>query len=515
MRFGLDIAQQRVPWSEVAARAKFADELGFDGVWGFDHFQPMYGEGPGECFEGNTTLAALTGLTERVRLGLLVTGMTYRHPAVFAAEAITIDHASGGRLELSYGAAWFEDEHRQLGIPFPATKDRIDAFEEAIQIVRGLLTTDDFSFEGKHFSVDHATLNPKPVQQPHPPIWVGRVGREAHHADRGALRRRVALLRRHAPAGGEVGQAQRDGRGGGPRPGRDHAAPRRCRSRTTPTPSPIASTAGPTPASATSCAAGRPAGASRSKPSRALTSEHIDHHDSYGRHDSHGRTSAFEPILDRPRQPASGAGDAPHLPDPAVRPDLLLGGRARPQRRRPLRRRCLRLALPHPLREQLAVQAAVAVRVRVLLVGARRRGEPRRRRHRDHRIALRRHRHQAGSGHGNVQGHRSRPRLRMEPQRGRDRARAAGARGRGPARDRDPRRPRDVTPRREGHHLHPGQPEQRRRPQSGRTRARVDRHRARRRVERRATRPTTSTPARCSRPSRSRPSTTTRTRASR
>src|SRR6478609_7438827 len=176
MRFGLDIAQQRVPWSEVASRAKFADELGFDGIWGFDHFQPMYGEGPGECFEGNTTLAALTGLTERVRLGLLVTGMTYRHPAVFAAEALTIDHASGGRLELSYGAAWFEDEHRQLGIPFPATKDRIDAFEEAVQIVRGLLTTDAFTFEGTHFQVHDATLRPRPVQQPHPPIWIGGSG---------------------------------------------------------------------------------------------------------------------------------------------------------------------------------------------------------------------------------------------------------------------------------------------------------------------------------------------------
>ncbi len=178
MRFGLDIAQQRVPWSEVAARARFADSLGFDGVWGFDHFQPMYGDGPGECFEGNTTLAALSGITEHVRLGLLVTGMTYRHPSVFAAEAITIDHASGGRLELTYGAAWFAEEHRQLGIPFPDVKDRVDAFEEAVQIVRGLLTTSDFSFEGRHFSVSGATLLPRPVQQPHPPIWIGASGEQ-------------------------------------------------------------------------------------------------------------------------------------------------------------------------------------------------------------------------------------------------------------------------------------------------------------------------------------------------
>ncbi|MCJ7672204.1 MAG: TIGR03560 family F420-dependent LLM class oxidoreductase [Acidimicrobiia bacterium] len=176
MRFGLDLAQQRMPFDELIDRARFADEAGFDGIWGFDHFQPMYGEGPGECFEGNTTLAALSGHTTRARLGLLVTGMTYRHPAVFAAEAITIDHASGGRFELAYGAAWFDQEHRALGIPFPSTGDRIDAFEEAVQIVRGLLTTDGFTFEGKHFQVQDATLHPRPVQQPHPPIWIGASG---------------------------------------------------------------------------------------------------------------------------------------------------------------------------------------------------------------------------------------------------------------------------------------------------------------------------------------------------
>jgi F420-dependent oxidoreductase-like protein len=176
MRFGLDVAQQRMPWSEIAARAALADDLGFDGVWGFDHFQPMYGSGPGECFEGNTTLAALSGITSQTRLGLLVTGMTYRHPSVLAAEAITIDHASGGRFELAYGAAWFDEEHHRLGIPFPELRDRLDAFEEAIQVVLGLLTTDDFSFDGAHFQVHDATLLPRPVQQPHPPLWIGASG---------------------------------------------------------------------------------------------------------------------------------------------------------------------------------------------------------------------------------------------------------------------------------------------------------------------------------------------------
>jgi alkanesulfonate monooxygenase SsuD/methylene tetrahydromethanopterin reductase-like flavin-dependent oxidoreductase (luciferase family) len=176
MRFGLDVAQQRLPWSEVVARAQLADGAGFDGIWGFDHFVPMYGSGPGECFEGNTTLAALSGVTSTVRLGLLVTGQTYRHPSVFAAEAITIDHASGGRYELAYGAAWFEDEHRRLGIPFPPTGPRVAAFAEAVQIVRGLLTTDGFTFEGRYFQVHDATLHPRPVQSPHPPIWIGASG---------------------------------------------------------------------------------------------------------------------------------------------------------------------------------------------------------------------------------------------------------------------------------------------------------------------------------------------------
>ncbi len=114
VRFGIDIAQQRLEWDELVGRARLGEELGFDGAWGFDHFSPLYGEGPGNCFEGMTTLAAIATATSRIRLGLLVTGVTYRHRSVLAAEAITIDHASGGRLELALGAAWFENEHREL-----------------------------------------------------------------------------------------------------------------------------------------------------------------------------------------------------------------------------------------------------------------------------------------------------------------------------------------------------------------------------------------------------------------
>ena len=176
MRFGLDVAQQRVPWPELVSRVQFAEDLGFDGAWGFDHFQPMYGEGPGETFEGMTTLAALAGVTSRIRLGLLVTGATYRHPSVLAAQALTIDHASAGRLELSLGAAWFEKEHVELGIPFPPTSERFDLLEDALEIVTRLFTGAVVSYDGRCVSLHDAQLRPLPVQKPHPPIWVGGSG---------------------------------------------------------------------------------------------------------------------------------------------------------------------------------------------------------------------------------------------------------------------------------------------------------------------------------------------------
>jgi alkanesulfonate monooxygenase SsuD/methylene tetrahydromethanopterin reductase-like flavin-dependent oxidoreductase (luciferase family) len=176
MRFGLDVAQQRMPWDELVRRVRLAEELGFEGVWGFDHFQPMYGEGPGETFEGMTTLAALAGVTSRVRLGLLVTGVTYRHPSVFAAQALTIDHASHGRLDLSLGSAWFDKEHRELGIPFPPLADRYALLEDSLEIVTRLFTGEVVSYDGQVVSLREARLRPPPVQQPRPPIWIGGSG---------------------------------------------------------------------------------------------------------------------------------------------------------------------------------------------------------------------------------------------------------------------------------------------------------------------------------------------------
>ena len=115
--------------------------------------------------------------------------MTYRHPSLLASEAITIDHVSHGRLELSLGAAWFDKEHRELGFPFPSTSERIEMLDEALTTIDGLLTGTDVSFTGKHYELHNATLQPSPVQTPRPPIWIGASGERkmlplvAKHAD--------------------------------------------------------------------------------------------------------------------------------------------------------------------------------------------------------------------------------------------------------------------------------------------------------------------------------------------
>lgn len=177
MKFGIDVAQQRIEFDELVDRVRGAERLGFDGMWGFDHFVPMYGEGPGNCFEGMTTLAALAGLTSTIRLGLLVTGATYRHPSVFAAQAVTVDHASHGRLNIALGAAWYDAEHRQLGIEFPTVSQRFDRLEDSLEILTRLCSGEVVSFQGKQFELDGARLLPVPVQRPHPPIWIGGSGR--------------------------------------------------------------------------------------------------------------------------------------------------------------------------------------------------------------------------------------------------------------------------------------------------------------------------------------------------
>lgn len=215
MRFGIDVTQHQQTWQEISERVAFAEEAGFDGAWVFDHFKPLYGDANGPCLEGWTLLAGLAASTTKIRLGTLVTGITYRHPSVLAAEAVTVDHISGGRLELAVGAAWFEQEHRQLGIEFPPARERIGRLDEAVQIFRALMTEDDVSFDGRHYQLRGASYNPKPVQRPHPPIWIGGSGErrmlpliarsaDAWHAFGSAsdLKRKSRLLDEHAEKAG-------------------------------------------------------------------------------------------------------------------------------------------------------------------------------------------------------------------------------------------------------------------------------------------------------------------------
>ena len=215
MRLGLDVAQHHLEWDELLKRVRFAEEAGFDGAWVFDHFQSLYGDRRGPCMEAWTLLAALAASTERIRLGALVTGVTYRHPSILATEAVTVDHVSNGRLEMSLGAAWMEAEHRELGIQFPPLKERFERLEEAVQVVKLVMTTDRATFEGRHFRLENATYLPRPVQRPHPPIWIGAGGPRhtipiaARHADVwhtfGApedLRRKSAVLEQHAKQAG-------------------------------------------------------------------------------------------------------------------------------------------------------------------------------------------------------------------------------------------------------------------------------------------------------------------------
>ncbi|HET9847138.1 MAG TPA: TIGR03560 family F420-dependent LLM class oxidoreductase [Candidatus Dormibacteraeota bacterium] len=178
MRIGLDVAQHQLLWPELVERVIFAEQSGFDGAWVFDHFTPLYGTPKGPCLEAWTLLAGLAASTSRIRLGVLVTGITYRHPSILATEAITADHISNGRLEIGLGAAWHQPEHEQLGIPFPPIKERADRLEEGVQVMRLLMTKDRASFAGRYYQLDGASYHPKAVQTPHPPIWIGAGGEQ-------------------------------------------------------------------------------------------------------------------------------------------------------------------------------------------------------------------------------------------------------------------------------------------------------------------------------------------------
>src|SRR5262245_23885001 len=176
IRFGIQTGQQMVEWKEMLDVWQKADAWGYDSLWNFDHFYAIFVEPDNPCFEGWTTLSALAQATKRARIGHLVNGNTYRHPCITAKMASTLDHISGGRLNLGIGAGWFELEHNSFGIDFKTVKGRLEALEEACQIIKGMFTQDKTTVRGKHYTVTDAMCLPKPVQRPHPPIMIGGTG---------------------------------------------------------------------------------------------------------------------------------------------------------------------------------------------------------------------------------------------------------------------------------------------------------------------------------------------------
>jgi len=176
IRFGIQTPQQHTTWPEMLSLWQEVDTLGYDTAWVFDHFLPIFSDPTGACMEGWTALSALAMATRNVRLGAMVTGNTYRHPAVLAKMATTVDIISGGRLILGIGAGWFELEHQQFGMPFHTTGGRLRRLDEALDLIKLLWTQERARFSGRYYTLRDASFNPKPLQKPHPPILVGASG---------------------------------------------------------------------------------------------------------------------------------------------------------------------------------------------------------------------------------------------------------------------------------------------------------------------------------------------------
>ena len=188
LRFGVQPRPEHVPWSDLARAFRDADELGLDSAFTFDHLMPIDGR-PGPCLEGWTSLAALAAKTERIRVGVLVTGNPYRNPALLAKMSTTVDHVSNGRLILGMGAGWFEAEFNAYGFLFDTAGGRAHRLVEAVEVVKALWTQDKATYTGKYYQLKDAPFDPRPVQRPHPPLLIGGMGPKvlqplaARHAD--------------------------------------------------------------------------------------------------------------------------------------------------------------------------------------------------------------------------------------------------------------------------------------------------------------------------------------------
>ena len=218
MKLGLQIPMFTWPGGagEMGQRlgeiAGTAEDSGFSSVWVMDHyFQiPMVGAVELDMLEAYTALGYLAGHTSRVRLGTMVTGVTYRHPGILAKQVTTLDVLSGGRAWLGIGAAWFDREHHGLGVPFPSLRERFERLEEALQITLQMWSDNDGPYEGKHYQLAETISSPQPLSKPRPPILIGGGGERktlklvARYADAcnffgdpATVRHKLEVLRQH------------------------------------------------------------------------------------------------------------------------------------------------------------------------------------------------------------------------------------------------------------------------------------------------------------------------------
>ncbi len=172
IRFGLFLSQANKPLARVYDEFQMAEDLGFDHAWLVDHLVDTDGPPDHPCLEAWTLLAAIAARTHRIRLGVLVTSNTFRNPAVLLKSAVTVDHISEGRLILGLGSGWHADEHRRYGIDLPEPAERIDRFAEAVELISLLMSQPRTTYHGRHYQLDDAPLEPRPVQQPRIPLLI-------------------------------------------------------------------------------------------------------------------------------------------------------------------------------------------------------------------------------------------------------------------------------------------------------------------------------------------------------
>jgi F420-dependent oxidoreductase-like protein len=179
LSFGIKTAPQHTTYDAMLEVWREADSIPvFEHAWLFDHFAPIQGSLDGPCFEGWTLLTAYAALTSRIRVGLMVTGNTYRHPAVLAHIAATLDVVSNGRLDLGIGAGWNQYEHESMGIPLYAPGERIRRLGETCELIKLLWTQPVTDYDGRYYQLKEARCEPKPVQKPYPPFVIGGSGEQ-------------------------------------------------------------------------------------------------------------------------------------------------------------------------------------------------------------------------------------------------------------------------------------------------------------------------------------------------